>query len=404
MDQLVNVISDLEFSPVLLDNKDSPNRIFETLNYRGMALDQSDLVRNLFMMSFHDQGRTKEAYETYWLPMETKLNEASNNSYYKPINQFFYHFLTMKKGVPVNMSDIYSEMRKILKDSETDDLLLEKLKEVTRFADLYQLILLPEREKNLSLSDRLKILDRFPLTVHYPFLLKVYDYYSRKELGLGDVISISQVIESYFVRRYFHRSPTNSLNKLFASLCNLDRTSIITKLVERLVSYDQYASLYWPSDDDFKGDFIIFPIFKKSYETCRLVLDTMEVDFAHPEPVQLDKLTIEHIMPQTLNNKWKSYLGSDWENIYADYCHTMGNLTLIAGIPNSEIQQELFKQKKVDWYQESHVELTRELDRLWNKWGRNEIIERGNKLAERALQIWKRPSVARVTQTSVVET
>jgi len=50
------------------------------------------------------------------------------------------------------------------------------------------------------------------------------------------------------------------------------------------------------------------------------------------------------------------------------------------------------RKKKVDWYHESHFELTKELDRLGNEWRREQIIERGKKLAERALQILKRPS------------
>ena len=40
------------------------------------------------------------------------------------------------------------------------------------------------------------------------------------------------------------------------------------------------------------------------------------------------KVSIEHIMPQTLSDKWKEELGADWERIHEQYLHTMANLTL----------------------------------------------------------------------------
>ena len=41
------------------------------------------------------------------------------------------------------------------------------------------------------------------------------------------------------------------------------------------------------------------------------------------------KLSIEHVMPQTLASKdWQAMLGDDFERIHRDYLHTLANLTL----------------------------------------------------------------------------
>lgn len=54
---------------IRLEESDNPNRIFETLNFRGKELAQSDLVRNFFMMSIREQSSTDDLYQQVWFPM-----------------------------------------------------------------------------------------------------------------------------------------------------------------------------------------------------------------------------------------------------------------------------------------------------------------------------------------------
>src|SRR5207245_2100041 len=66
-----------------------------------------------------------------------------------------------------------------------------------------------------------------------------------------------------------------------------------------------------------------------------LILRRLERSYKHPEPVDLDKarLTIEHIMPQTLTPEWRrqlTELGQDPEAVHEELLHTLGNLTLTA--------------------------------------------------------------------------
>ena len=55
-----------------LSDSDDPYLIFESLNFKGSPLEQSDLVRNYFLMRFpvtEQQG----IYDGLWLPMQTRL-------------------------------------------------------------------------------------------------------------------------------------------------------------------------------------------------------------------------------------------------------------------------------------------------------------------------------------------
>ncbi len=392
LEKLLDVISGLEFTSVALEQSDDPNRIFETLNYRGKDLTQSDLVRNLFMMSIRDPNKAQEAYENFWFPMEKELG-TNNKERSAHLVKFFSDYVNMVRKTTVKYEDIYPEIKRIL-ENKSDKEVETELKTIKEYADLYQLILYPERESDEALQKSLQSLDRLYMTVHYPFLLKAFRAYRNEKLTRDSLISIIKTIESYAIRRYFLKEPTNSLNKLFSSLCELDDSSLLSSFTDALASRDSNDNLYWPSDEEFEEAFLVYPIYSKKPWLSKVVLDDLEKSFSHPEPIQLEKLTIEHIMPEALNDTWKDYLGHDWKDIFEEFDHTIGNLTLIGAIPNSTIQQELLEKKKKEWYQYSNVELTKEINEKWNEWKREQIIERGKLLAERAKQIWKRPSVS----------
>jgi len=395
--KLVDVIAGLEFTSISLEESDSPNRIFETLNYRGKKLATSDLVRNLFMMSIKNDPKAHEVYENIWRPMEKVLEDPFNKQK-SNLGNFLTDYIAMVKKETIKSDDIYAKFKKIIDDLENvnDTVVENKLREIKGYADLYGKIIFPEREKDGELKAALISLKSLLQTTCHPFLLKAYKAYEDKNLSREDFIWLIKYIESFIVRRFFSNLPTNSYNKLFASLCKLDDSALLSEFIEKL-----YSPLDWPDDQEFESNFKEYPIYKKKRWVGQFVLGKLEESFSHPEKVNLKDMEIEHIMPQTLTGEWIAYLGSEWKEIHDDYCDTIGNLTLISKQSNSEIKQELFEKKKVDWYQNSHIELTRELCKFWNEWKKEQIIERGKKLADKALKIWAKPPITRNTESDV---
>jgi uncharacterized protein with ParB-like and HNH nuclease domain len=390
LEGLLNGIRKLKIVTIRLDERDNPNRIFETLNYRGKELSQSDLIRNYFMMAIKDLVKADQVYNDVWLPMQQNLGldtlERMEN-----LESFLRHYIIMIKQRVIREDKIYAEMRDRLKDSNEDEVISE-LKTIKKYSQYYERLLYPIREEDTYIRKGIQRLNRLKIGVHYPFLLKIYHMSNSGKLDKNDFCIILKTIESYFVRRFFSRLPTNSLNRLFASLCALPETNLINSLENELASKASWSAQYWPKDDEFKEKFKTIPIYDISPERCFLVLETLEESFRHPEEIMFENLTIEHIMPETLNDEWKSYLGANWKDVHNNYLHTIGNLTLIAGPPNSAIQNKLYPQKKEEWYKNSKVGLTIELSQLWNQWTENEIRERAEVLAERALRIWPRPT------------
>jgi hypothetical protein len=109
--------------------------------------------------------------------------------------------------------------------------------------------------------------------------------------------------------------------------------------------------------------------------------------------VDLSKLTIEHVMPQTItNNKngkaWKEMLGEEWEQIHDALLHALGNLTLTGY--NNELSNSPFETKQVE-LANSHLDLNAYIASL-PKWDAEAIRKRSVALTERVLTLWPRPA------------
>jgi hypothetical protein len=133
-------------------------------------------------------------------------------------------------------------------------------------------------------------------------------------------------IESFVVRRFFCRYPTSILNKIFIALYNaIDLDNYAESLKDELFRRQ------WPSNSEFLDGWARFPIYTSGTSKCRHILENLEATLTeNNEPVDIThpKITIEHVMPQTLNEAWERMLGQQASDTHEVYKHTIGNLTL----------------------------------------------------------------------------
>lgn len=124
------------------------------------------------------------------------------------------------------------------------------------------------------------------------------------------------------------------------------------------------------------------------FRICWHILSQLE-NAGHKEPSPVSEYSIEHIMPQSIenNSEWKEMLGSNWEEVHQKWLHRLGNLTLTAY--NSTYSNKPFEEKKTvpGGFEQSAVRLS-EYVKQQTKWTAREMEERGCKLAHRALDIW----------------
>lgn len=152
----------------------------------------------------------------------------------------------------------------------------------------------------------------------------------------------------------------------------------------------------WPSGEEFMARFVRFNPYESKY--AKPVLASLEhASQAKSEPVGLDACSIEHVLPQTIDESddngraWIKALGDPWTQAHAEWLHTPGNLTLVGADYNAGMSNRAFELKR-PVLAASKVYLNHHFQTATD-WTPAEIEARGRKLAALAAALWPaRPS------------
>ncbi len=85
--------------------KDDPQLIFESMNSKGMALVQTDLIRNYIVMETEIE-KQKSFYNKYWRVMEEEFKQNK-----KLFDRFVRHYLTIKTKEIPNINKVYVALK-----------------------------------------------------------------------------------------------------------------------------------------------------------------------------------------------------------------------------------------------------------------------------------------------------
>lgn len=389
IDEIYAGIFKLSLVSISLDkDSDNPQMIFESMNSTGKDLSQTDLLRNYLLMDLTPEKQTR-LYKTYWKPMEELFGE---DIYKNDVNKFDYFirdFLTLKSdtGYICKINNVYENFKRYYLDNNCEKFAV--LRDLFTYAKYYACIdLLQEKDDELKLYwQEFKKLDSH---VVYPFLLKLYDDYSRQILIKEDFKKILQVVISYLWRRAICEIPTNSLSKTFATLYQaVDKDDYVNSVIKAFVFKSSYKR--FPSDYEVREKLQTKDIYH--FRLRKYLLEALE-NYYHKEPIDLNtaNYTIEHIMPQNIehNLSWQQMLGEDWQEVHSLYLHSLGNLT-ITGY-NAEMSNKSFVEKVngESGFKHSHLKLNESIAQsdVWNK---KAIQRRTNILTDIILKIWKYP-------------
>lgn len=389
IDEIYAGIFKLSLVSISLDkDSDNPQMIFESMNSTGKDLSQTDLLRNYLLMDLTPEKQTR-LYKTYWKPMEELFGE---DIYKNDVNKFDYFirdFLTLKSdtGYICKINNVYENFKRYYLDNNCEKFAV--LKDLFTYAKYYACIdLLQENDDELKLYwQEFKKLDNH---VVYPFLLKLYDDYSRQILIKEDFKKILQVVISYLWRRAICEIPTNSLSKTFATLYQaVDKEDYVNSVIKAFVFKSNYKR--FPSDYEVREKLQTKDIYH--FRLRKYLLEALE-NYYHKEPIDLNtaNYTIEHIMPQNIehNLSWQQMLGEDWQEVHSLYLHTLGNLT-ITGY-NAEMSNKSFWEKVngESGFKHSHLKLNESIAQC-DVWNKKAIQRRTNILTDIILKIWKYP-------------
>ena len=398
--------SKLQIVVIDLDQDDESQVIFETLNARGTQLLPADLVKNyLFHRANANSDDVESLYEEYWKPFDAAFwrEEIRQGRVTKPrIDLFLQHYLSLKTLDDVRVSHLFNTFKhyieeQLLAQSEPNNNASAELKELAKYGEIFRDFFTSPVDSRLGLfKTRLEAVDTATV---YPFLLQTHSQLAiHKPEEFYKVLS---VLESFLIRRMMCGLTTKNYNKLFIDLLR-HLSSEGSMSAEEVCEYLQSGSgdsLRFPSDEEFRIAFVDTPIYSKLRQyKLNAVLRAIDeaLNDNKSETVSLNqKLTIEHLMPQSWHDHWPmedTQLTDpedkkELEEMREAKIHTMGNLTLVNSSLNPALSNSNWETKRPEILKFSKLNMTRYFYET-PSWNEEEITKRGLHLYQKAVEIW----------------
>ena len=320
-----------------------------------------------------------EVYDEVWRPMERLIGFDNLEGLARVDLQ--------RRGIDVAVDDVFRRHQDRLEEHAGEEAIEEAVRDLALRARTTNGSSTRAREDDPEVRAGLLRLRRWGAQTSYPVLMAAYDLRERGLLTVEGMREVVSYIESFLVRRQLAGIPTNALNRFFVQFVeHLPQDESFPQALRQELSRQRR---YWPTDEQLRDAIRTRPFYFNGRGPQRmLILERLKESYGHPEQIDFKStdLTIEHVLPQTLNEEWRDHLEASAkpEEVHASLVHTLGNLTLTAF--NGTLSNNPFERKR-QIYGASHLELDLALAKR-DEWGRDVLLARADELADHAIATW----------------
>lgn len=348
--------------------------IFEKINSTGKPLEPADLIRNFLLLA--KSSREQEyLYENYWVHIESEINTEN-------ISRFSRDFLIMKLFEDVPNESIYPMFKDyVLGINSTHENVLDEMYRYSKYYAWLKFYNCP----NNKINKKIELLNFFKSDDLYPLYM-----YLLERLYLNDSKELIKILDllANFMLRYRIVSPSGgggALRTAIQQLLESISTGKIAPTYDNIyfeLSNSPTPASRFPDDEEFKKTLMD----NVSTTYARALLLQIEEHERFNIPVELSKVTIEHLMPQTLSAWWIDYLGGEEASgrIYDTYLNCIGNLAPISQSYNTKNSNKPWNEKIVN-LRAVQFGITSETANNPD-WKENEIKKRNEDVANRACE------------------
>ncbi|MCC4482667.1 DUF262 domain-containing protein [Limosilactobacillus reuteri] len=361
-------------------NEENPQVIFESLNSTGVSLSPSDLVRNFLLMKL-DSQQQEELYKKYWVKIERMFATPT-------FAEFIRHYLVVKTHISVKKNSVYSSYKDYFVSNQLSS--NDALADLFKFANYYDQIL-NHNSNDYEFNRIMEHINVMDSKVVYPYLMLLMDLVNSKQIDQKEANELAHILESYLFRIKVCKLATNRLNKVVVGLCDLSKEDGNLKL--RLL---RLLKSSFPDDRKLLDSLIEVDLYHQRNHMAKLSLIILE-EHRTRETINFDDAQVEHIMPQRLNAEWRLQVANA-DKVKEQYGGILGNLTLTKY--NQEMSNKPYSEKK-EFYKDSNVSLTREVAETYDKWGKDAIIDRTEKLTRELIKIFPMPHIKEISEEEV---
>ena len=372
---------------------DNPQKIFESINSTGAKLVASDLIRNYLLMNL-DSDTQECFYNTYWKKLEDLISSDS-----KRLELFFRMFLACHNKTLSNITALYSDFKQwYVNEIENGCSIEDILKNIVRYAKYYNAIYYKpisklDKELQVAVQEFRYNSSEMPA----PLLMEMYSLYDsfgengERVVSGGQMSKIIEIVNTYLLRRAICGLDTSDITRVFPLVlkdvvneCKGNYTKLVEYLKKNLINKNRGKSARMPDDEMMRTVLEYANVYNLRF-TLRIIFDKIET-YKNPAPVDLSKLSIEHLMPQSPTKAWLDALNID-EATYERNLHRLGNLTLATKPDNSRMQNKPWDYKKAILENTAHLTMNQAILRKI-EWTISDIDERTKALIEQIIELY----------------
>ncbi|MDR3190911.1 MAG: DUF4357 domain-containing protein [Lactobacillaceae bacterium] len=383
-DRVLYALKRFEIVYIELDEKDNAQQIFESINSTGERLTASDLMRNFIMMNKSNEEQT-ELYNKYWQKLEDIFVDS------KHMEDFFRYYLAAVTGEYTAKNLLYSAFKNYWLEKVKSSSDEELIKKVVRYAKYFEILYYkqPSGQYKEILSDFQSQESMMPA----PFVLEMSEWLREEQkITENQFYKMLEIVNVYQIRRSFNGDDTSRVARAFPTFLKNVKKYVADEGSENFIDIVKYVlvennksnNMAMPIDKALKSNMINMNAYAKS-KLIRWFLEKLE-NINNTAKVDLDSLSVEHIMPQTSTPYWEKKAGVSGEE-YTELVNTVGNLTLVSKIDNSAAGNKDFETKKKIFEDTLHIQMNKDLYNM-GEWTNQSIEERSNKLISELIKMY----------------
>lgn len=367
---ITNIVDNLYFTIIRVNNEMNAFRVFETLNARGVQLSSSDLLKNYLFSLVDNTAQHPDRIET----LETKWSALTKNIQAEKLPDFIRYYWNSKNKT-VRSNELFKAIRDKIK-TETEVFAL--INDMLSYSDIYMALRNANDEfwqANANITKNIELLGFFNLKQPYSLLMAAY-----KSL---DITTFARLLDNIIIIGFRYsvicgKNP-NDVERIYNKIAiqvTEEKTYRKELLKEIYVDDNEFIPLFNHKQfvDNSRNNKIIKYILGKIE---RFKGGTRDVNFTSETD------SIEHILPQNPNEEW----GEDNYDFDA-LIYRLGNLCLLEKNHNTGIENKPFSEK-IETYKKSAFETTRSIPTEYAEWNSDSINKRQQQMGNCAKSIWK---------------
>ncbi len=384
-----SVISKIVLVEIECDRSSNAFQVFDSLNGKGLDLTASDRIKNI-LLSWSPKGKGARKWDA--------LVDGIGEEY---LTSFFVSLFFATKGKRISKNKLPDEFKKDYKESATQsfDYFFNDISEKGKIYG----VLRKARTEVHDIDEMINDLNQLKSDQSFVLLFATAMHYGLNALKTEEYSRFLKTLITLIVRMQICDKSTNRLDSIFSECINkINNQSASLDIVTNTLK--DWTNKMIP-DDEFKGGFSRFSTSdSKIAEYYLRKIEEYKRKTSGNRQIVSKGLTVEHIIPQTLDDLSKWYgeekipkeIEVDFKNLVIE---RLGNKALLYGDDNSAASNNDYASKKNVYTQgkqnqkqgtpEKTFKLIEELLIDYpEKFTHEEVASRSEKMADIALEIW----------------